>query len=46
MSTLDPPAAAARRQLALDRIAEDLTGWGYRPTTEADQAFLRDLVAF
>ena len=28
MSTLDPPAAAARRQLVLDRIAEDLTGWG------------------
>ena len=26
--TLDPPAAAARRQWVLDRIVEDLVGWG------------------
>jgi hypothetical protein len=25
---LDPPAAAARRQYVLDRIVEDLVGWG------------------
>lgn len=28
MTALDPPAAAARRQWALDRILEDLIGWG------------------
>jgi hypothetical protein len=28
MTALDPPAAAARRQWALDRIVEDLIGWG------------------
>jgi hypothetical protein len=28
VSPLDPPAAAARRQWVLDRIVEDLVGWG------------------
>jgi hypothetical protein len=28
VSPLDPPAAAARRQWVLDRIVEDLIGWG------------------
>ncbi len=28
MTTLDAPAAAARRQHALDRMVEDLVGWG------------------
>lgn len=28
MTPLDPPAAAARRQYVLDRIVEDLVGWG------------------
>jgi hypothetical protein len=28
VSPLDPPAAAARRQYVLDRIVEDLIGWG------------------
>jgi hypothetical protein len=28
VTNLDPPAAAARRQYVLDRIVEDLVGWG------------------
>jgi hypothetical protein len=28
MTALDPPAVAARRQWAIDRIVEDLIGWG------------------
>lgn len=28
MTALDPPAAAARRQWALDRMVEDLIEWG------------------
>jgi hypothetical protein len=28
MTPLDPPAAAARRQWALDRMVESLVGWG------------------
>jgi hypothetical protein len=35
VSPLDPPAAAARRQWVLDRIVEDLIGWGC-PLDHAD----------
>lgn len=28
MTVLDPPAAAARRQWAIDRLVEHLIGWG------------------